>query len=190
MIFVSISLHTWPTWEGYYETIDHPVNFARVDFSALLWAFSPAYPQSRSIILSTTTSTQDSGLLDVLIPLFEQQSGNSVKTVAVGTGQALTLAGRGDADVVLAHAPSLEKDFVSQGKLLNRRLVMYNDFIIVGPKDDPAKVRAMKSAAAALRAIEQAKAPFVSRGDKSGTHNMELALWKSRRSCAQSSLVH
>jgi tungstate transport system substrate-binding protein len=145
---------------------------------AILWAFSPAYPQSRSIILSTTTSTQDSGLLDVLIPLFEQQSGNSVKTVAVGTGQALTLAGRGDADVVLAHAPSLEKDFVSQGKLLNRRLVMYNDFIIVGPKDDPAKVRAMKSAAAALRAIEQAKAPFVSRGDKSGTHNMELALWK------------
>jgi tungstate transport system substrate-binding protein len=117
-------------------------------------------------------------LLDVLIPLFEQQSGNSVKTVAVGTGQALTLAGRGDADVVLAHAPSLEKDFVNQGKLLNRRLVMYNDFIIVGPKDDPAKVRAMKSAAAALRAIEQAKAPFVSRGDKSGTHNMELALWK------------
>jgi tungstate transport system substrate-binding protein len=145
---------------------------------ALLWTFSPAYPQSRSIILSTTTSTQDSGLLDVLIPLFEQQSGNSVKTVAVGTGQALTLAGRGDADVVLAHAPSLEKDFVNQGKLLNRRLVMYNDFIIVGPKDDPAKVRAMKSAAAALRAIEQAKAPFVSRGDKSGTHNMELALWK------------
>lgn len=145
---------------------------------ALLWTFSPAHGQSRSVILSTTTSTQDSGLLDVLIPLFEQQSGYSVKTVAVGTGQALTLAGRGDADVVLAHAPSLEKDFVSQGKLLNRRLVMYNDFIIVGPKEDPAKVRAMKSAAAALRAIEQAKAPFVSRGDKSGTHNMELALWK------------
>jgi tungstate transport system substrate-binding protein len=145
---------------------------------ALLWTFSPAYGQSRSVILSTTTSTQDSGLLDVLIPLFEQQSGYSVKTVAVGTGQALTLAGRGDADVVLAHAPNLEKDFVSQGKLLNRRLVMYNDFIIVGPKEDPAKVRAMKSAAAALRAIEQAKAAFVSRGDKSGTHNMELALWK------------
>lgn len=145
---------------------------------ALLWSFSPAFGQFRSIILSTTTSTQDSGLLDVLVPLFEQQSGYSVKTVAVGTGQALTLAGRGDADVVLAHAPSLEKDFVSQGKLLNRRLVMYNDFIIVGPREDPAKVRAMKSAAAALRAIEQAKATFVSRGDKSGTHNMELALWK------------
>lgn len=146
---------------------------------AFLSSFPPAYGQSRSIILSTTTSTQDSGLLDVLMPLFEQQSGYSVKTVAVGTGQALALAARGDADVVLAHAPSLEKDFVSQGKLLNRRLVMYNDFIIVGPKEDSAKIRAMKSAAAALRAIEQAKATFVSRGDKSGTHNMELGLWKA-----------
>jgi len=134
--------------------------------------------QSRSIILSTTTSTQDSGLLDVLIPLFEKQSGYSVKTVAVGTGQALALAERGDADVVLAHAPSLEKESVAKGTLLNRRLVMYNDFIIVGPKDDPAKVRVMKSATAALRSIAQAKATFVSRGDKSGTHNMELSLWK------------
>ena len=145
---------------------------------ALQLSFSSANAQSRSVILSTTTSTQDSGLLDLLVPLFEQQSGYAVKTIAVGTGQALALAARGDADVVLAHAPSLENDFVTQGKLLNRRLVMYNDFIIVGPKEDPAKVRAMKSAAAALRAIEQAKATFVSRGDKSGTHNMELALWK------------
>lgn len=134
--------------------------------------------QSRNVILSTTTSTQDSGLLDVLIPLFEQQSGYSVKTIAVGTGQALALAVRGDADVVLAHAPSLEKGFVIQGKLLNRRLVMYNDFILVGPKEDPAKIRAVKSVAAALRAIEQAKTTFLSRGDKSGTHSMELGLWK------------
>lgn len=145
---------------------------------ALIWCASPGFAQSRNVILSTTTSTQDSGLLDVLIPLFEKASGYAVKTVAVGTGQALTLAARGDADVVLAHAPSLEKGFVSQGKLLNRRLVMYNDFIIVGPREDPARIRAMKSAAAALRAIEQAKATFVSRGDRSGTHNMELALWK------------
>ena len=148
------------------------VVLALISWSAL------GFAQSRSVILSTTTSTQDSGLLDVLIPLFEQQSGYSVKTVAVGTGQALTLAERGDADVVLAHAPSLEKESVAKGKLLNRRLVMYNDFVIVGPKEDPAKLRGSKSAAAALRAIEQAKATFVSRGDKSGTHNMELSLWK------------
>src|SRR5215203_224053 len=144
-------------------------------------AVSTATAQSRSVILATTTSTQDSGLLDVLIPLFEKHSGYAVKTVAVGTGQALALAERGDADVVLAHAPTLEKDSVAKGKLLNRRLVMYNDFIIVGPKDDPAKIGVTKSAAAALRAIEQAKATFVSRGDKSGTHNMELGLWKLAR---------
>jgi len=144
----------------------------------VVWS-SPSLAQSRSVILSTTTSTQDSGLLDVLVPLFEKQSGYSVKTIAVGTGQALALAERGDADVVLAHAPSLEKESVVKGKLLNRRLVMYNDFIIVGPKNDPAKIRATKSAATALRAIEQAKATFVSRGDKSGTHNKEVSLWKS-----------
>jgi tungstate transport system substrate-binding protein len=153
------------------------ISLTMVLLSLLLWS-SKGRTQSRSVILSTTTSTQDSGLLDVLIPIFEQQSGYSIKTVAVGTGQALALAVRGEADVVLAHAPSLEKVFVSQGKLLNRRLVMYNDFIIVGPKDDPAKVRAIKSAAAALRSIDQANATFVSRGDKSGTHTMELSLWK------------
>jgi len=147
-------------------------------FFVLILADTSGLAQSRSVILSTTTSTQDSGLLDVLIPLFEQQRGYTVKTIAVGTGQALALAERGDADVVLAHAPSLEKESVAKGKLLNRRLVMYNDFIIVGPKDDPAKIRAAKSAAAALRAIEQAKTTFVSRGDKSGTHNMEIGLWK------------
>lgn len=96
----------------------------------------------------------------------------------MGTGQALALAERGDADVVLAHAPSLEKESVATGKLINRRLVMYNDFVIAGPKDDPAKIRGVKSAAAALRAIAQGRSPFVSRGDKSGTHNMELSLWK------------
>jgi len=131
-----------------------------------------------NIILSTTTSTQDSGLLDVLVPLFEKQTGYSVKTISVGTGQALVLAARGDADVVLVHAPSLEKKYVAEGKLLNRRLVMYNDFVIIGPKDDPAKIKSVKSALAALKSIEQTKARFVSRGDNSGTHNLEKALWQ------------
>jgi len=131
-----------------------------------------------NIILSTTTSTQDSGLLDVLVPLFEKQTRYSVKTISVGTGQALVLAARGDADVVLVHAPSLEKKYVAEGKLLNRRLVMYNDFVIIGPKDDPAKIKSVKSALAALKSIEQTKARFVSRGDNSGTHNLEKALWQ------------
>jgi tungstate transport system substrate-binding protein len=133
---------------------------------------------SRNVILSTTTSTQDSGLLDVLVPLFEKQSNYSVKTISVGTGQALALAAKGDADVALVHAPSLEKKYVADGKLQKRRLVMYNDFVIIGPKDDPAKIRTLKSAAAALKAIAQAKARFISRGDNSGTHNLEKSLWK------------
>ena len=133
---------------------------------------------SKNIILSTTTSTQDSGLLDVLVPLFEKQTGYSVKTISVGTGQALTLAAKGDADVALVHAPSLEKQYVAEGKLINRRLVMYNDFVIIGPKDDPAKIKSAKTAVAALKLIEQAKSRFVSRGDNSGTHNLEKSLWK------------
>src|ERR1041385_4777244 len=134
---------------------------------------------NRNIILSTTTSTQDSGLLDGLVPLFEKQTVYSVKTVSVGTGQALALAAKGDADVALVHAPTLEKQYVAQGKLLNRRLVMYNDFVIIGPKDDPAKVRFTKSAVQALKRIAQAKVNFVSRGDNSGTHVLEKSLWKS-----------
>jgi tungstate transport system substrate-binding protein len=134
---------------------------------------------NKNVILSTTTSTQDSGLLDVLIPLFEKQTGYTVKTVSVGTGQALALAAKGDADVALVHAPSLEKQYVAKGKLLNRRLVMYNDFVIVGPKEDPAKIKSVKTAVAALKAIEQTKASFVSRGDNSGTHILEKSLWKS-----------
>ena len=137
-----------------------------------------ADPASRNVILSTTTSTQDSGLLDVLIPLFEKQSGYTVKTVSVGTGQALALAAKGDADVALVHAPSLEKQYVADAKLLNRRLVMYNDFVIIGPKEDPAKIKSAKTALAALKLIEQSKSRFVSRGDNSGTHNLEKSLWK------------
>jgi tungstate transport system substrate-binding protein len=143
------------------------------------WAIAQAADSgSRTVILSTTTSTQDSGLLDVLLPLFEKQTGYLVKTVSVGTGQALALAAKGDTDVALVHAPALEKKYVADGKLLNRRLVMYNDFVIIGPKDDPAKIRSAKTSAAALKAIEQAKASFVSRGDNSGTHTLEKTLWK------------
>ena len=99
-----------------------------------------ALAQSNVVILSTTTSTQDSGLLDVLVPMFEKQSGLSMKTISVGTGQALALAARGEADVTLAHAPGVEKKYVEDGKMSNRRLVMYNDFVIIGPPDDPAKI--------------------------------------------------
>jgi tungstate transport system substrate-binding protein len=137
-----------------------------------------AKSKNKNVILSTTTSTQDSGLLDVLVPLFEKQTGYTVKTVSVGTGQALALAAKGDADVALVHALSLEKKYVADGKLLNRRLVMYNDFVIIGPKEDPAKIKSAKTALAALKLIEQSKSPFVSRGDNSGTHNLEKALWK------------
>ena len=112
------------------------------------------------------------------MPRFEQQAGYSVKVISVGTGQALALAAKGDADVALVHAPSLEKQYVADGKLLHRRLVMYNDFVIVGPKEDPAKIRSTKSALAAMRLIAQSKSRFVSRGDNSGTHTLKKSLWK------------
>ena len=134
---------------------------------------------ARTVILSTTTSTQDSGLLDVLVPLFEKQTGYSVKTISVGTGQALALAARGEADVSLCHAPSLEKKYVAEGKMHDRRLVMYNDFLLIGPEPDPAKIRGEKSAVAALKKIAETGSRFVSRGDKSGTHVLELNLWKA-----------
>ncbi len=139
---------------------------------------APAAAQHPPVILSTTTSTQDSGLLDVLVPLFERQTGYTVKTIAVGTGQALALAARGEADVVLAHAPALEKKYVADGKMLDRRLVMYNDFVIIGPAGDPAKIKGMKKAADAMKAIAATGSRFVSRGDNSGTHALEKSLWK------------
>src|SRR5574341_1005276 len=105
----------------------------------------PAWAQSATVILSTTTSTQDSGLLDVLVPMFEKKSGLTVKTISVGTGQALALAARGEADVTLAHAPAMENKYVEEGKMLNRRLVMYNDFVVIGPADDRAKVKGLKA---------------------------------------------
>jgi len=138
----------------------------------------PVWAQSTTVILSTTTSTQDSGLLDVLVPLFEKHTGMTVKTISVGTGQALALAARGEADVALVHAPSVERKYVEEGKMRNRRLVMYNDFVIIGPEDDPAKIKGVPKAVDALKRIAETRSRFVSRGDKSGTHVLELGLWK------------
>ncbi|HHV57138.1 MAG TPA: solute-binding protein [Firmicutes bacterium] len=134
---------------------------------------------SKDVILATTTSTQDSGLLDVLIPIFEQKTGYRVKTVAVGTGQALAMGERGEADVLLVHAPAAEKKVVESGAAIDRRLVMHNDFIIVGPEKDPAKIKGSATTADAFKKIAQAKALFVSRGDDSGTNKKELELWKA-----------
>lgn len=146
--------------------------------AAVSLSTGPALAQSTVVILSTTTSTQDSGLLDVLVPLFEKKTGLTVKTISVGTGQALALAARGEADVTLAHAASLEKKYVAEGKMTNRRLVMYNDFVIIGPPDDPAKIKGLPGALDALKRIAESQSRFVSRGDRSGTHVLELALWK------------
>ena len=159
------------------------VTTRRAVVGALVLALTalPALGQtpSRTVIVSTTTSTQDSGLLDVLVPMFEKATGYSVKTISVCTGQALALAARGEADVTLAHAPAVERKYVENGKMRNRRLVMYNDFILIGPEADPVGIKGAKSAAAALKKIADKGARFVSRGDKSGTHTLELALWKA-----------
>jgi tungstate transport system substrate-binding protein len=135
----------------------------------------------QAVILSTTTSTQDSGLLDVLVPLFEKKMGYTVKTISVGTGQALALGAKGEADVCLVHAPDSEKKYVADGLLVNRRLVMHNDFLIVGPAGDPAKIQGMTSAVDAMRRLAEAKATFVSRGDNSGTHQLEKKLWQEAK---------
>jgi tungstate transport system substrate-binding protein len=132
-----------------------------------------------ALILATTTSTQDSGLLDVLIPIFEKESGYFVKTIAVGSGQAMAMGKKGEADVLLVHSPDAEKKFIEEGSGINRRLIMHNDFVIVGPAGDPAKVRGAKTTAEAFRKIYQSEALFLSRGDNSGTHAKEKTLWKS-----------
>lgn len=135
-------------------------------------------PQSQDVLLATTTSTRDTGLLDSLLPLFEAKSGYKVRVIAVGTGQALEMARRGDAEIVLVHAPELERALVDSGYFVRRRLMMHNDFLLVGPDRDPARVRGLQDPVAALRAIARARAPFVSRGDRSGTHLFELKLWR------------
>jgi tungstate transport system substrate-binding protein len=133
----------------------------------------------KNVILATTTSTQDSGLLDVLIPIFEKETGYFVKTISVGSGQAMKMGEKGEADVLLVHSPDAEKNFIAQGFGINRMLVMHNDFIIVGPPADPAKIKGMKSTTEALKMIAQAGALFLSRGDNSGTHAKEKGLWKT-----------
>jgi len=132
----------------------------------------------RDVILATTTSTQDSGLLDSLVPRFERLCDCRVKPIAVGTGQSLALGARGEADVVLVHAPAVEKRYVAEGHYVNRRLVMTNDFLVVGPAADPAGVRGLPGAAEVFRRLAQGRAPFASRADSSGTHVLELNLWK------------
>jgi tungstate transport system substrate-binding protein len=143
------------------------------------FAVSTVNAAEKTIILATTTSTQDSGLLDVLIPAFEKESGFMVKAISVGSGQAMKMGEKGEADVLLVHSPDAEKKFVAEGFGINRRLVMHNDFVIVGPSSDPAKIKADKSSKDALKKIAAAGALFLSRGDNSGTHALEKKLWKS-----------
>ena len=142
-------------------------------------AWSPVLAQQKNIILSTTTSTQDSGLLDVLIPIFEKKTGYFVKTIAVGSGQAMAMGQKGEADVLLVHSPAAEKKFVAEGYGVNRRIIMHNDFVVVGPAEDPAKIRETKVAVEAFKKIASAGTLFLSRGDKSGTHSKELSIWKA-----------
>ena len=148
-------------------------------FAAVLLAVAPTFAQEKVLILATTTSTQDSGLLDELVPLFEQQTGYAVKTIAVGAGQAIAMGKRGEADVLLVHSPDAELKFMADGFGTTRRLVMHNDFVVVGPAADPAKIKGMKSSADALKAIGAGGGTFISRGDNSGTHSKEKGLWKT-----------
>jgi len=150
-----------------------------VCLAASLAFAAPALAQEKSIIVASTTSTQDSGLFDHILPLFKAKTGIDVKVISQGTGQALDTGRRGDADVVFVHARPQEEKFVADGFGVKRFAVMYNDFILVGPNSDPAGVKGGKDIVAALTAIKSKAAPFVSRGDKSGTHAAELALWKA-----------
>jgi tungstate transport system substrate-binding protein len=142
--------------------------------AALLLA--QAVAQEKSIVVASTTSTQDSGLFEYLLPIFQHRTGIAVKVIAQGTGQALDTGRRGDADVVFVHAKSAEEKFLAEGQGVKRNPVMYNDFVLIGPKDDPAGIKG-NDIAAALKSIKEKQAPFVSRGDRSGTHIAELALW-------------
>jgi tungstate transport system substrate-binding protein len=149
--------------------------------AVLLAALSPARAEdpARTIILATTTSTQDSGLLDALLPIFEKETGYVVKTISVGSGQAMAMGRRGEADVLLVHSPADELKLVEEGVGVNRRLVMHNDFVLVGPPADPAGLRGGHATAEAASKIAAAKSLFLSRGDNSGTHAREKAIWKA-----------
>src|SRR5262245_1930841 len=145
---------------------------------AALVLSGPVQSQDKSIIVSSTTSTQDSGLFGHILPLFKAKTGIDVKVVAQGTGQALDTGRRGDADVVFVHAKSAEEKFLAEGQGMRRHPVMYNDFILIGPRSDQAGVKGTKDIVAALKAIKDKKTTFISRGDRSGTHQAELNLWK------------
>jgi tungstate transport system substrate-binding protein len=151
---------------------------AAVALAAFAFA-APAIAQEKSIVVSSTTSTQDSGLFGHILPLFKAKTGIEVKVVSQGTGQALDTGRRGDADVVFVHAKSAELKFLEEGFSTKRYPVMYNDFVLIGPKSDPAGIKGSKDIVAALKTIKDKGAPFISRGDKSGTHVAELALWKT-----------
>ena len=157
-------------------------HFRTLTTAIALGAFAltaPAVAQDKSIIVSSTTSTQDSGLFGHLLPLFKSKTGIDVKVVSQGTGQALDTGRRGDADVVFVHAKGQEEKFVADGFGVKRHPVMYNDFVLIGPKADPAGVKGSKDIVAALKTIKDKGASFISRGDKSGTHSAELNLWKA-----------
>jgi tungstate transport system substrate-binding protein len=139
---------------------------------------APALAQDKSIVVASTTSTQDSGLFGYLLPIFKQATGITVKVIAQGTGQALDTARRGDADVAFVHARAAEEQFIAEGAGVKRFPVMYNDFVLIGPKNDSAGIKGTRDIVAALKTIQAKAAPFVSRGDRSGTHQAELALWK------------
>ncbi len=138
-----------------------------------------AGPAQKNLILATTTSTQDSGLLDVLIPVFEKKTGYFVKTIAVGSGQAMAMGQKGEADVLLVHSPDAEKKFMAEGYGVNRLIVMHNDFVVIGPPADPAAIKEAKSTPEAFKKIAAAGALFLSRGDNSGTHAKEKGIWKA-----------
>jgi tungstate transport system substrate-binding protein len=159
---------TWGRWIGF------------VLLSALLAAPCAAHAQ-KYITVSSTTSTENSGLFKHILPIFQKKTGIGVRVIAQGTGQALDMGKRGDCDVVFVHNRNAELKMVAQGWFVNRHDVMYNDFVIVGPKSDPAGIAGMKDAVAALTKIRGAKAPFASRGDRSGTHSAELRLWKAAK---------
>ena len=156
-----------------------PVFCAAFLLALVAFGVPSANADTKTIILATTTSTQDSGLLDVLLPVFEKDTGYFVKTISVGSGQAMKMGEKGEADVLLVHSPDAEKKMVEQGFAINRRLVMHNDFIVVGPAADTAKIKGIKSSKEALKQIAAANALFLSRADNSGTNALEKKLWKS-----------
>src|SRR5665213_3451157 len=146
---------------------------------AAVMVAQPSFAQDKSIIVASTTSTQDSGLFEYLLPIFQTKTGIAVKVIAQGTGQALDTGRRRDEDVVFVHAKSAEEKFLAEGQGVKRYPVMYNDFVLIGPKSDPAAIKG-KDVVTALKTIKEKQAPFISRGDCSGTHIAELALWSKR----------